>query len=51
MKYILTLGLGCLFALALLFNLPQALAQSQTIAGIASVIDAIRSRSMASAFA
>lgn len=39
MKYILTLGLGCLFALALLFNLPQALAQSQTIAGIASVID------------
>ena len=40
MKYGLVLGLACVFAILLMLDpLPQALAQSQTISGIASVVD------------
>lgn len=40
MKYDQALGLVCAFAIAIVLNtLPQALAQSPTISGIASVID------------
>lgn len=39
MRYVLAVALGCAVALSLLLALPQALAQSQSITGIASVVD------------
>lgn len=40
MRYVFARGLGCAFAISIMINtLPQALAQSQTISGIASVVD------------
>lgn len=40
MKYVLTLGLVGVFAVAMALSaLPQAMGQSQTVSGVASVID------------